>query len=73
MNENEIMNDYRKRLSEGLRAGKKIDDIERMMGDALDQLRESMLEQTEEIIGQHETVQSQKKCPDCGRDLKKTK
>ena len=74
MDEKEIMEAYRKKLDEGLKVGKiDINDIERMMGEAITQLTEAVTTQTEEALRQGGQTSGAKTCPDCGRPLKKTK
>ena len=74
VDEKDIIKTYREKVAEGIKAGKMtIDDIERLMGEAIGQLTESVIAQTEEAIKQNAPSSDAGLCPDCGRPLKKTK
>jgi len=74
MDDKELMNAFKKQLSEGLKSGDfKIDDIEHIVGDTLEQFKKELLAQTQEVIEQSEPAVGMEECPDCSRTLKKTK
>ena len=74
MSVNDPMKEYQERLYSGLKAGKlKIDDIERLMGEAIEQFKDNIATKTTEIVEQVTPATDTKDCPDCGRGLKKTK
>ena len=74
MNGDEIMKEYEARLASGLRSRSvRIDDIERYMGEAIEEFKAGLNSRTREIIEQSGLGEDIKCCPDCSRDLKKTR
>lgn len=74
MDKNDILMAHREKLSAGLKSGSyKIDDIEHLMGEAIEQFKNELAANTQDIIDQTISVANIKECPDCNRTLKKTK
>lgn len=75
-NENSIakvLEEYEKELSEGLRERKlTIDDIEKMLGQRLSDIRDALMTKTGEIMAR-ESKDDAECCEECGKTLKKTK
>jgi len=73
---NDVINSfesYKKKLREGLREGKfKIEDVEKLIGTHLKEMRESLISTTGEIINEV-TKDDNDTCKQCGRPLKKNK
>lgn len=70
----EITKEFEKKLREGLSKNQiTVTDISMMITDSLESIKDSLVETASEIIKDEEKDLSEEQCPDCGRDLKKTK
>lgn len=73
MRADDIMKEFGDRLSTGLDSGKcRIDDVERMMSEAIEQFKGTITARAEEILGE-KLPQKADECIFCGHFLKKTK
>ena len=74
MNDHEIMKEFEEELASRLKARTvKIDDIEHLMGEAIDGFRDELACRAREIIERSDLAADIKDCPDCGTGLKKTR
>lgn len=70
----EISNSIDRELKEGLRTGKfTIDDIERVLSQGINKIKEKIISDVEEIIPNEIMKDKTDVCPKCKKPLKKTK
>lgn len=70
----EIMKDLEEKLKTGIK-DKKLDitGISRLLSEHVEKAKEKILHDAGELINEETEQYEDEKCPDCGKDLKKTK
>ena len=72
--DNDILKAYQEKLAAGMKSRNlKIDDIESLMGEAIEQFKNNLAISTKQIIDETDSSYVLNECPECGRDLKKTR
>ena len=72
--DSDILKAYQEKLAVGMKSGSlNINDIESLMGDAIEQFKNELAISTKQVLDETDSSAILNDCPECGRGLKKTK